>query len=275
MSRLLCTGICFVLLFTTTATSQISISPTTVFIHENPGISEIYLTNSSNVAQEISFDLRFGYPSSNDQGEIIMAYNDSLKQQQYGLSDYLRLYPSRVIIPANQSQTIRVQILPMQDRQDGVYWSRLIVAASAVTPDIESQNSEGITTNINYVLEQNIPLFYRKGDNTTGVNILDVDARVDSSQQLIVIPELERTGNSPYLGRMHAKLYTESGDFIEEKIAPAYFYFKDWRKFTFQKPNNFNGPFRLDLEFETYRQSINSRDIVKADKISHSVELLN
>lgn len=262
----------FMLVIPTAA--QVSIAPTTLFVHENPGVGELYLTNTSPIAQEIGFGFEFGYPSSTEEGEIKMVYNDTLKQQKYGLSDFVRLYPSRVVIPPNQSQTIRIQVLPMRDRPDGVFWSRLLVESSALTPDVENTNTEGISANFNYILEQSIPLFYRKGQNSTGIEVKDVAiSKVDSVKQLEVIPEMMRTGNSPYLGMMYAKLYDSRGELIEERESPAYFYFKDWRKFTFSEPDASKGPFRLSFAFETKRQSMSARDLVQAEKKVHSITL--
>jgi len=258
----------------TGASAQVSIAPTQLFIHEKQGVGEIFLTNTSDTAQEITFDFQFGYPVSTEEGAISMVYDDSLTKERYGLEGRVRLFPSRVIIPPNWSQTIRVQVLPMNDRPDGVYWSRLLVASSAITPDADAQNSEGITTDINYVLEQNIPLFYRHGENSTGVRVTDIRTSVDeSSNQIVVIPKLERTGNSPYLGTMHAKLFDATGELIEKKEVPAYFYFEDWRRLTFKKPEISEGSFRLDLEFQTRRRSISSGDIVKADDQVHTVQI--
>jgi len=268
---LLCAGFC---LFHQPVQAQISIAPTMLFVQDNPGIGEIYLSNSSDLAQEISFEFRFGYPSSSNDGEISMVYDDTLRQQQHDVADYVRIYPSRVIIPPNQSQTVRVQVMPMRDRPDGVYWSRLVVASSAITPDVSAESNEGISTNISYVLEQNIPMFYHKGETTTGISVNDVTViPPDSTGQLRVLPEIERTGNSPYLGTVYARLFSGDDVLLQERESPAYFYFKDWRGFTFQKPDTQQGPLYLELEFETRRRSLNSRDLVQADNIIHRVEL--
>lgn len=257
------------------AWAQVSIAPTTLFVHDNPGVGELYLTNTSDLAQEISFDFQFGYPSSSELGDIVMIYDDTLKQKEYGLDNFVRLFPSRAIIPPNQTQTIRVQVLPMRNRPDGVYWSRLLIKSSALTPDVETATTEGIVTSFNYILEQNIALFYRKGENNTGITVRDVEiSKIDSTNQLLIIPEMDRTGNSPYLGMMYAKLYDSSGELIDQKESPAYFYFKDWRRFVFDQPTKGQPPYRLDFEFQTQRQAISSRDLVQATKQVHTITVL-
>lgn len=254
--------------------AQISIAPTMMFIHENPGVGEIYLTNTSSVTQEISFGYQFGYPSSSDNGEIFMVYDDSLSQQKWGLAEYVRMYPSQVIIEPGKSQAVRIQIMPMRDREDGVYWTRLLVESSPLTPDVQATDSEGISTSINYVLEQNIPIFYRKGDNVTGVEVQNILVE-NAGEDLIVKAELQRTGNSPYLGMMHVRLFDENGGQLAVKEVPAYFYFNDWRSFSFDKAKVGEGPYKVEFEFETRRKSLSSSDIVKADKYIHSVNIMD
>jgi len=265
----------FGLLSVKSTVAQISIAPTQVFIHDKQGAGEIFLTNTSDVPQEISFEMTFGYPASTENGRISMVYNDSLKRDQHGLDEHVRLFPSRVVIPPRWSQTVRIQILSMADKPDGVYWTRLMVSSSPVTPDVGDRNADGITTDIEYVLEQNIPLFYRHGKNSTGIEVVDVEKIYDnSSKKLVVTPEIERTGNSPYLGTMYASLFDKSGSKLDQKEIPAYFYYLDWRRLTFEQIDASKGPFRLDLEFKTHRKSISSKDIVKADDQSYSTQIL-
>jgi P pilus assembly chaperone PapD len=254
--------------------AQISIAPTMMFVHENPGVGEIYLTNTSAVTQEISFGYQFGYPSSSEDGQIFMVYDDSVGKQQWGLAEFIRMYPSQVIIEPGQSQAVRVQILPMRDREDGVYWTRLLVESSPVTPDVQDTGNEGISTSINYVLEQNIPIFYRKGNNDTGVKVNDTRL-VEQADTIIVKAEVQRTGNSPYLGMMYVRLYGGNDRKLAEKEVPAYFYFNDWRSFAFNKAEVGEGPYRVEFEFETKRKSLSSSDIVTADKHVHSVKMMD
>ena len=254
---------------------QISIAPTQVFIHEKQGAGEIFLTNTSEYPQEVSFEMKFGYPASTEEGAIFMMYDDSLNAKKSGLNNNIRLFPSRVVIPPNWSQTVRIQILSMRDKPEGVYWTRLLVSSSPVTPEVDGRATDGISTNIDYVLEQNIPLFYRHGDPGTGVHVANVKSTVDDSTgELIVTPEIERTGSSPYLGTVYATLYDSENRRIENSEMPAYFYFRDWRRLKFGEIDASKGPFRLDLEFKTERRSIKSQDIVQAETQEFSFQIL-
>lgn len=259
---------------TSSVKAQISIAPTMMFVHENPGVGEIYLSNTSSVTQEISFGYQFGYPSSTDDGKIFMVYDDSVSQQKWGLAEYIRMYPSQVIIEPGQSQAVRIQIMPMRDRIDGVYWTRLLVESSPMTPDVQDTENEGISTSINYVLEQNIPIFYRKGTNETGVKVINTLVE-EADDTLIIKAELQRTGNSPYLGMMYVRLYGRNDRKLAEKEVPAYFYFDDWRSFAFDKTEVGEGPYRVEFEFETKRKSLSSSDIVKADRHLHSLKIMD
>lgn len=265
----------FALVVVNSSFAQISIAPTQVFIHEKHGAGELFLTNTSDIAQEISFEMKFGYPASTEQGAVLMVYDDSLKQEQHGLEGHARLFPGRVVIPPKGSQTVRIQIISMKDKPEGVYWTRLLVSSSPETRGVDGRDSEGITTDIEYVLEQNIPLFYRHGENSTGIRVIEVEtAYNESTNELKATPKIGRTGNSPYLGTMYATLYDKSGRQIDKKEIPAYFYFEDWRRMIFEQVDASDGPFRLELEFQTKRKSIRSGNIVQAGDQLYSIQII-
>ena len=267
--------ILFGLFFINHSMAQISIAPTQVFIHDRQGAGEIFLTNTSDSPQEISFEMTFGYPASTVEGSIFMEYDDSLNAEVHGLDGHVRLFPSRVVIPPKWTQTVRIQILSMKDRPEGVYWTRLMVSSTPLTPDIDRRESDGISTNIEYVLEQNIPLFYRHGDPQTGISVQGLESTFDDSTgELTVIPEIERSGNSPYLGTMFATLYDNKDRLVQKHEMPAYFYYRDWRRLTFDQIDPSEGPYRLDLEFKTVRQTISSQDIVQAEDQMFSFQVL-
>lgn len=247
--------------------AQISLAPTIVFIHEDRSIGEIYVTNTAQTAQEVEFGTVFAYPKQIENGELLMVEDDSVKAVNFGLDQYLRVFPSRMVLQPGQSQVVRIQVLPF-DKPDGVYWSRFVASSSQLTPDIGAQNLSGVGTQINFVVEQNIPLFYRKGENNTGIKVLDFKTEI-TENGLDVLPKILRTGNSPFLGTIKAELYNNEDELVSQVEKSAFFYFEDWTKISF--PLDFNesldGNYRVSLKFITQRNSISTADIVNADLI--------
>lgn len=254
-------------MLTTQVAAQISLAPTILYIHENRSIGEIYVTNTAQTAQEVNFETKFAYPQQKMDGQVAMITDDSVKAEQFGLDDNIRVFPSRMVLQPGQSQVVRIQVLPM-NKPDGVYWSRFLASASELTPEIGTSTPNGVGTQINFVVEQNIPLFYRKGDNSTGIRVIDFKTNV-TEEGLEVLPRVQRTGNSPFLGTMVAELYNEDEELVSEVRNSVFFYFDDWTKITFPMDTDKSpvGNYRISIKFVTQRSSISTADIVSADLI--------
>lgn len=253
--------------------AQISLAPTILYIHENRSIGQIYVTNTAQTAQEVTFGNKFSYPKQTEDGTVEMVEDDSVRASQFSLDGHSRIFPARMVLQPGQSQVVRIQVLPT-DKPDGVYWSRFIASASALTPEVGATQVNGVGTQINFIVEQNIPLFYRKGENTTGVNVVDFKTNIVENG-LEILPRVVRTGNSPFLGTIKAELYDGEGVLISELSSSAFFYFDDWTKITIpvDPEIELKGNFRVSLKFITQRNSISTADIVTADLIVHNEEI--
>jgi len=255
------------------AQSQVSLAPTTLFVHDRTGMAEVYVSNQSSNPQEVNVRFEFHYPTSDSTGGIRMIPGSPQVEREHGLSDRIRAFPRRLVIPPNSSQVIRVQVNPMPDRADGMYFTRLILASNAVTPEVASGTQEGaIGTRINYVLEQSIPVFYRKGRNDTGFDLHDI-SQDRTESRLRLVARLSRTGNSPYMGTMRADMYNATGEKVADTWSPAFLYFDEWRRFDLPIAGLPPGTYRVELRFETQRNDMASGDVVQAPPFIHRMDI--
>jgi hypothetical protein len=261
----------FILCSSFLAHAQVSVAPTIIFIHDNTNVGEIYVSNSSDQPQEITIRTLFGYPQSDSNGTLSMNYEDETRSTAWGLGNQIRVFPRRLVLLGGQSQVVRLQVLPMRDRTDGVYWARLMVSSTAITPDVgEETSADGIGARFSYVMEQSIPIFYRKGDTTTGITVNDIDVTL-LEEQLILLPHMERSGNSPYMGTMTAEVFDASGNKVTSIRQSVYLYFEEWRKLELPLTETMQpGMYRVDIYFDTVRNDIPPTDIVQAPRISFS-----
>lgn len=252
------------------ALGQVSLAPTALFVHDRTNVNELFVTNESDTPQEVNIRFTFGYPVSDSSGTITMRFDQADVLASSGLDNHLRVFPRRFILGPRQSQTVRVQVLPMPNRSDGMYWTRAIIASNALTSDVAADSAEAIGTRINYILEQSIPVFYRKGANTTGVDLTDVTYDVNGGRMSILL-EMDRTGNSPYMGSMHARLLNRSGTELASTFRPAYLYFKEWRGLDMDVSTVPPGEYTLEIRFETERRDMSPTDIVQAPTRTHTL----
>lgn len=262
-----------VLLLIGESRAQISLAPTSLTIHDNTRIGEIYVTNNGSSPQEVSVRFQFAYPVANESGNVQMVADTLSKREQYGLDDVVRVFPRRLVLQPNQSQSIRFQVMPMPDRPDGVYWTRAVISSQAVTEDIgESDDMSGIRTSIGYILEQNIPVFFHQGSRTTGIEVSEVRTHFEDNQ-LRLVTHLRRNGNSPFMGTMTSHLYGPDGTLIETRDRPAYFYFDDLRNTIFDMNGMEQGRYRVEFHFETQRRDMRAQNLVQAPRYTHTIEV--
>jgi hypothetical protein len=243
--------------------AQISIAPSFVFIDQNSGVGNVFVSNNSDKAYEVGINFAFGYPGSNPEGDLIMIYNDSTAYDQYALDPIVRAFPRTFILKGHEQRTVRLQVIPKQKKVDGFYFTRMKVMAKPQTADLTEAQSEGIGTKINFNFEQITAVFYHKGIVSTGVTVKDINV-AQKDGKLVLLPHLVRTGNAPFLGSMFAKLKDANGKIVAESQSTTTVYFDEIRRLELKLDNVAPGTYTLVMNFETHRNDMLSGDLIQA-----------
>jgi hypothetical protein len=252
--------------------AQISIAPTTVFMDQN-GIGSLFITNPSDVAQEVNISFVFGYPGNDDLGDLIMVYGDSIREKQSGLGDRIRSFPRTFILAPQQQQTVRLQVKPDRSLPDGTYFTRVKVTSNAQTPDVEQTTIEGVSTQVNFKFDQVIAAFHKVGTVSTGLEFGEVSTEVKDGV-VKVVPQFTVTGNSPYLGSVTATLKNSANEILAEQEQTVALYFSGKRAVELKLPENLpTGAYEIVLTYETRRSDIPSTDLVQAPAVSKTINL--
>lgn len=251
------------------AMAQISIAPTSVFMDDN-GIASLYITNPSEITQEISVSFVFGYPGSDDLGNLVMVYGDSIKDKQYGLGDRLRAFPRTFILAPQQQQTIRLQLRPDRSLLAGTYFTRVKVTSNNQTPDVGQAVETEVATQINFKFDQVIAAFYKNGQTNTGLEIGNVTTSINEGK-VRAIAEFTTTGNSPFLGSIIASIKDANEKTVSKKEEIVAMYFNGKKGVDVDIQDLPAGEYQLELRFETNRADIPSTDLVQSSPISKRV----
>ncbi len=255
------------------ASAQVSIAPSTVYISDQTNIGTVYVSNRSDEAQEVSIEFAFGYPSSDPDGNIVMQYDDHEAFEKHAINEWVRAFPRSFVLGPRQQQTVRLQVRPQPQAGDGTYWTRVRVLANPQTPDIDlATEEEGVTTRITFRFEQIIAAFYKKGNTTTGLNVKQVEVRQEENR-LMLLPHLQRTGNSPFIGSMRAIMYDAEGNMVKERQTTTTAYFEEVRRLEMDTEDLAPGNYRIELTFETRRGDISPTDLVQAAPVTEVVEV--
>lgn len=252
--------------------AQVSLAPSSLFVDEKTGIANLYVSNRSSTAQEILVSFVFGYPDSDDKGNLLMQYNDNTASESFGLDPYIRAFPRSFILEPNQQQTVRIQVRPNSGMKDGFYFTRIKVLSSPEVPLLAENSKESINAQISFKFEQVTAVFYKKGKVQTGLNIQDLEL-VQTEKELIVIPFLERLGNAPFIGTFSAKLKDSNGASVSEAHTSTTAYFTTKRRLTLNTENLKPGYYELELKFATKRNDMAPGDLVQAADVTYSVDV--
>ena len=258
----------FLLVFSTTASlyAQVSLAPSFVFIDENSGVGNVFISNNSQKTYEVSINFVFGYPSSDADGGLVMNYKDSVASAQFALDPMVRAFPRSFFIKGGEQRTVRIQVLPNQRRKEGYFFTRMKVLAKPQAVDVSDTVAVGIGTRINFNFEQITAVFYHKGKVSTSVDVKNLDVR-QNERILEIRPLLQRKGNAPFLGSMFVKLKNADGKVVSEIQSTTTVYFEEIRRIDLSLKDVAPGTYTLELSLETKRSDMASADVVQAARI--------
>jgi P pilus assembly chaperone PapD len=255
--------------------AQLSLAPTAIFLDKN-GIGNLYVTNSSGTPQEISINFQFGYSDQDNNGVLIMVYNDSINAPNHAIDKYLKAFPRTFILPPNQQQIVRLQARLPKDMKPGTYFTRVKVASSGQVTDIGNSGTDvnGITTKVNVRFEQVIACFYKNANVTTGLTIEKIETNVDSN--LIAVDSYYKTtGNSPFLGRVQLVLKDPDGNKIGEANQTVALYFSGRRRIVLNLPEDHKkGTYTVEYTYTTDRSDIAKEDLIQAPSVVSKAQIL-
>jgi hypothetical protein len=253
--------------------AQVTLLPTSVYISDGLGVGSLEISNDTGARQEVSIGFGFAYPGSDEEGHLVMISDDEEAALRYGIDGQIRAFPRSFLLPPGGRQTVRLQVRPLHDRPDGVYWTRVIVTSRTAAEDVDKvEVSEKVGTRIHYVFKQNIPVFFKKGKVSTGLEITGAETEV-KSDRLVVTCGLRPTGNAPFNGSVDAILRNSSGQVITRRHTTAVVYFESLRRLELPFPDVVpdQGNYFLELIYRTKRRDIPPSDLVQAPPVHYTV----
>lgn len=269
-----CAGISALLLIAVltgveTVFAQVTLAPSMLFVAKN-GIGNLYITNSSALPREVSISFAFGYPDADSAGNATIKYDDTLAAKKYSLNPMITAYPRTFMLGANQQQTVRLRVHTGTAAKDASYFTRVKISSNERSAEIERKTTDTITTRIKMKFDQIIPVFYWKGNVSTGLLVHDVNV-LCKDKKLAVIADVERTGTAPFIGTVKAELYSPANERVALSEATAAIYFRMKNKMELDISKAEKGKYRLVLTFETKRSDVAKEDLLQAAPVTKEV----
>ena len=245
------------------------VAPHALFISHTRKTGEVYLVNQGAVPEEVSVELKFGYPATDSAGDMMIAWPDPGPDDP-SAAEWLRAFPRRVRVEPGQRQLVRVLARPPAELPDGEYWSRMIVTSRAVQPAVALNEDSTVQAGLTLELRTITSVTYRKGALQTGIRLDDFRA-IPHPDSLEVWVALAREGNAAFLGRVAFELRDINDRPVGSWDTPVAVYYGLNRRFVLPTDTLPAGTYRLHLTVDTERQDIGVEDILPADPIQRSV----
>ncbi|HET9948384.1 MAG TPA: hypothetical protein VFQ22_05660 [Longimicrobiales bacterium] len=205
-----------------TPLASVSVSPMAVYLDARSRSGSVTLYNPGTRAEEVRIELAFGYPQSDEEGNLSVPIVPEAPPGEPSAAPWLSVFPRRLVLEPGQRQVVRILARPPADLPPGEYWARALVRSRGGQEPIESRQGDvGIRLDVETVVV--VAVTYRNGEVTTGVELGDATAALQGDT-LVARASLRRMGNAAFLGRVLVEALDEDGDVIgsAEQVLAVY-----------------------------------------------------
>ena len=186
---------------TAQAAGDLLVAPTRVVLNGNQG-TEVILNNIGNAPATYRISLELRRMTPDGQLEEIDPANATLAEQQ--VLEMIRYAPSRVVLPPDQPQAIRIGVRMPEGLPDGEYRAHMLLRAiPEAQPVVDSgpPTADGLVINLTPVYGVTIPVIVRKGD-LSAQGALKSAALVPGENGPMLAVQMGRTGNRSTYGEI-------------------------------------------------------------------------
>ena len=247
------------------------VSPTAVFMDDNNRTAQVTLGNSSDEAEEVTVEARFGFLDTDSAGTPFVRLIDDPPPQFPSAVNWLRLFPLRLRLRPGDKQVLRILARPPADLPDGEYWSRLIVTSRRAAPEVATADT-AMHVGLNLEIRLITSISYRKGKVSTGVSIRDLSAHAEGDS-LTVMLGTDRAGNAAYLGTAYFELVNGGGQSVRDWSTPVAVYYPIRRRFVFPLDSLAPGDYRVRVRLETTRPDLPQERVLPAAPVADSIPI--
>ncbi|MFD2532498.1 fimbrial biogenesis chaperone [Gracilimonas halophila] len=270
MKRSLNSIFLFLSLLTCSVHAQVTIAPTNLFLDNQTRFGTYMVINGSNTPQEISIEFFFGYSETDINGERINITDNQEIEASHSVAESIRAFPQNFILQPGQRQIVRLRINAPNNSQDGTFWSRIKTTSTPESPPVEIGSDDNVTARVGINIEQITGLFYKSGEVTTGIEVEGIKTSFPdgNEDQLVVLTDYQRTGNSPFLGSITTTLQNQNGEILAQGFRSTTLFFDGTQKEELDISGLSPGKYTVQVHFETRRSDISSTDLVQMEPVT-------
>jgi hypothetical protein len=247
----------------------VSVSPVALYLGPRERSGALTLYNPGTRPEEVEIDFAFGYPQSDEEGNVTVPISAEAPEGEPSALGWLRAFPRRLVLEPGQRQVVRILAEPPANLPEGEYWARVLVKGKGGQPPIERQRGN-VRVQIDVETVVVAALSYRNGDLTTGIEVKAASAQ-RAADAVIASVDMERIGSAAFIGRLRAELIDGRGAVVSDAEEVLAVYRTLRRKLPLQVPAGAAGPFRVRFRMDTDRSDLPPGAALPAGPVLHEV----
>lgn len=249
--------------------AAVAVSPVAVYIDNRTRTGTLTLFNPGSRAEEIQVDFAYGYPQSDDEGNVSVPVTDTVPEGEPSAVSWLRAFPRRMVLEPGQRQVMRIVAEPPAGLADGEYWARALVRSRGGQPPIEERRGD-VTVQVEVETVVIVAVNYRNGRVSTGLRVTGADAAWAGDTVRAII-DFERTGNAAFLGRVRAELLDAEGSTVASSEEVLAVYKSIRRRLDLAPPAGARPPLRVRFTMDTERDDLPPGGPLPTERVVHEV----
>lgn len=257
------------ILFSGSVYSQLSVMPPVVYIDPSTNSGTTTLKNETNAAKEATITFQYGFLKPDKDG---ISNVDTLDKsmEKYSLLPYVKAFPKKVLIPPFGQQAVKFFLKNPKELPDGTYWVRLIITAVDVVKPVDSLKGNTSSVQVDFRLRSktNSIVVLPKGTNrSSAVKFLGADFDIEKENVNLIL-DLDKTGNSPFWGNADITVYDASGSQVLKESRGLQLYVSGKLRFAFPRTYFRNGTFKFSVNITNKRDEVPEEYRIKFAPIS-------
>jgi hypothetical protein len=183
----------------------VRVMPQFLFLNYPEKSVKLSITNPSDVANEVSISVKYGYHISDDSGHVRIDFPEKLLADDRSAVEWVKPYPNRFILPPNETQFVRILVSPPVSLQEGEYWARIVITSKKEVV-VNKKAATAPTPGLELVPQLLVPFHFRYGNAQTGVDIFKPISYDITKNVLTTTFHLQKQGNASYWGTLNCRL---------------------------------------------------------------------
>jgi P pilus assembly chaperone PapD len=216
------------LFLATSVNAQVVITPYVVLIDNHNKFGTYTVINQTNEEQEVSINFQFGYPISDEDGNVTMKYEDVPTPGMNALNDWLKIFPKRFLVKPGEKQVVRMTVDPPANLAPGTYWTRMVTSTQTKTTFTDT--TKNLSAKINFILNQITTVIYKNKKFSNNINYRDLVVNQDTAS-VNFISDLSVTGDQPFFAKFEYQVLDNAQNVVYEREEFASVYFDMKRKY--------------------------------------------